>query len=116
MSDDSFMPEADRPPPPEVAPVVKDGIRYQTLVGGLHESQVGGLIAAYDVANGQRLWTLVVFENARKPGFEEDAQDVFVREMHFDASGALQVVDELGRRYVVDVKARTSAPTAPLGH
>jgi hypothetical protein len=45
-----------------------------------------------------------------QPGFEGDAQDVFVRGMAFDGDGRLNVVDELGRRPVVDVKTRISTP------
>ena len=110
--DDSFMPEADRQAPPDVKPVLRDGVRYETFVGGMHDPQVGGLIAAFDAATGKRLWTLVVFDNKRDPHFEGDVQDVFLREMHFDASGHLQVVDEAGRHWVVDVKARTSTAAA----
>ena len=112
-NDDSFMPEADRQAPPEVKPVLRDGVRYETLVGGAHDAQVGGLIAAFDAATGQRLWTLAVFDNKRDPAFEGDTQDVFVREMHFGADGRLQVVDELGRHWVVDVKTRTATPATP---
>ena len=54
-----------------------------------------------------------MFDNTRDPDFEGDAQDVFVREMHFDADGRLQVVDEIGRHWVVDVKTRTSTPATP---
>lgn len=110
--DDSFMPEADRPAPPEVEPVVRDGVRYERLIG--NDPQVGGLIAACDVASGQRLWTLAVFDNVRDPAFEGDAQDVFVREMQFDTDGRLRIVDEHGRRWIVDVKTRTSS-AAPSG-
>jgi hypothetical protein len=113
--DDSFMPEADRSAPAEVKPVVRDGVRYEALIGGSHDPQVGGLIGAHDVASGRRLWTLAVFDNVRKPEFEGDAQDVFVRELRFDAAGHLQVTDELGRHWVVDVVAHTSKPGAS-GH
>ena len=106
--DEAFMPQADRNPPPAVAPLVRDGIRYERYYGGAGDPQSGGLIAAYDAASNQRLWILVVFPNVRNPDFEGDAQDVFVAEMHFDADGTLRVTDERGHHWVVDVKARTS--------
>ena len=108
--DDSFMPQADRSAPPDVAPLVRDGVRYERVFGDPGDPQVGGLIAAFDVADDRRLWTLVVFDNVRQPDLEGDVQDVFVSGMAFDDDGLLDVVDELGRRYVVDVKARTATP------
>jgi hypothetical protein len=108
--DDAFMPQADRNPPPKVAPLIRDGIRYERHIGGPDDPQTGGMIAAYDVASGKRLWMLVVFDNVRNPDFEGDAQDVFVAEMHFDVDGTLRVTDERGDHWVVDVKARTSVP------
>lgn len=104
-----FPPSADRPPPPKVEPVVKDGVRYQRKIGGSSDAQVGGLLAAYDAKSGAELWTLVVYDNKRQPGLEGDVQDIFFASMKFDKDGKLIIVDETGRRFAVDVKARTSA-------
>lgn len=103
-------PSADRPPPPKVEPVVKDGVRYQRKIGGSSDPQVGGLLAAYDVKSGAELWTLVVYDNKRRPDLEGDVQDVFFASMKFDKDGRLIIVDENGRRFAVDVEARTSTP------
>lgn len=111
--DETFMPSADRNGPAPLDPVLRDGVRYERYFGGKGDPQTGGMIAAYDAASGQRLWTLVVFDNVRNPDWEGDAQDCFVAEMHFDADGRLQVTDEIKRHWIVDVNARTSRPAAP---
>ena len=108
MTDDTLQRTLDRLPPPDVPPVVRDGIRYEPVMGD--PPQVGGLIAACDAASGRHLWTLAVFDNIRQPGLEGDVQDVFVSALRFDADGVLHVTDEHGRHWLVDVAARTSAP------
>ena len=103
-------PQADRPPAPRVTPVVKDGVRYQPKVGGRSDPQVGGLLAAYDVASGKELWTLIVYENKRRPDLEGDVQDVFFRSMKLQSDGRLLIVNEHDERFAVDVNSRTSTP------
>jgi hypothetical protein len=104
---------ADRNPPPRIAPLVRDGVRYERRIGvdGI-DPQVGGLLTAYDAPSGRALWTLAVYENRRDPIIEGDAQDVFFREMRFEADGSLLIVNERGERFRVDVRARTSEPLA----
>jgi hypothetical protein len=101
-------PQADRPPPPRIAPVVKDGVRYQPKFGGSSDPQVGGLLAACDAKSDKELWTLVVYENKRRPDLEGDVQDIFFKSMKFETDGRLVIVNEIGRRYAVDVQAKTS--------
>src|SRR5262249_33870146 len=92
-------------------PLVREGIRYERRIGadGI-DPQVGGLLTAYDAATGRALWTLAVYDNRRDPMLEGDAQDVFFREMRFEADGSLLVVNERGERFRGDVRARPSTP------
>ena len=108
MSDDLLSFHADRNPPPDVEPVVRDGTRYEQHFGSGSDAQVGGLLTAIDTATGKTLWTLVVYDNKRSPELEGDVQDVFFREMHFQPDGKLLIVNERGERYRVDLDARTS--------
>jgi hypothetical protein len=110
MSDDFPDLHADRNPPPRIAPLVRDGVRYERRIGGDGDPQVGGLLTAYDLATSRALWTLVVYDNRRDPMLEGDVQDVFFREMQFEPDGSLLIVNERGERFSVDVRARTSTP------
>lgn len=71
--------------------------------------QVGGLLAAYD-ADGHVLWSMKVFDNRRRDDLEGDVQDVFFRSMDVQPDGRLLIVNEVGQRFLVDVKTRTSVP------
>ena len=104
------LPEFDRPPAPEVPPIVMNGVRYQQKLGGGSDPQVGGLLAAYDITTGQELWTLAVYDNKRNDDVEGDVQDIFFASMTIGGDGRLLIVDEVGRRFAVDVKAKTSTP------
>jgi hypothetical protein len=110
MSDDLLPVRADRNPPPPIAPLVREGIRYERRIGGDADPQVGGLLSASEDATGRALWTLAVYDNRRDPALEGDAQDVFFREMRFEPDGSLLIVNERGERFSVDVRARTSTP------
>jgi hypothetical protein len=102
----------DRLPPPEVPPVVRDGVQYAQAQDG-HDvglDQVGGVLVASDVASGKQLWTLAVYGNPIDPKQEADAQWLFFVEMDFAADGRLRIVNEAEKAFLVDVKARTSVP------
>lgn len=102
---------ASRIGPATVAPVTLDGIRYAPLVGtpdGEH-AQVGGLLAAYR-SDGKLLWSMKIYDNRRQDDLEGDVQDVFFRSMDVQPDGKLVIVNEEGRRFMVDVNERTSTP------
>jgi len=103
-------PQADRSPPLRIEPIVKDGVRYERKIGSASDVQVGGLLAAFDATSGKELWTLIVYDNKRRDDLEGDAQDIFFSSMKFQADGSLLIVDEVGRRYAVDVKKKTVTP------
>lgn len=98
-------PMAKRVGPPEVAPVTIDGTRFEALPWGRSRGfdQNGGLIAAVDPASGRELWTLKVYAVTYDTVLEEDVQDVFITDLAVK-DGKLEVTDEKGRRFLVDVK------------
>ncbi len=104
----------DRLPPPEVPPVERDGVRYAQALDG-HDvglQQVGGVLVASAVDSGERLWTLAVYGNPIDPKQEADAQWLYFDSMAFEHDGRLRIVNEAGKAFLVDVKARTSTPAA----
>lgn len=111
MSDDELMVDSfDRPPPPKVDPVVRDGKRYAQHIG-THDDQIGqsgGLLEIVDEATGKQLGLIKVYDNQREPDLEGDVQDIFFTSMAFDSSGKLIITDEVGRRFAVDVVTRES--------
>ena len=109
---DPAPPSFDRGPAPEVAPVERDGLRYVQHAATFDPAlgQMGGLLDIVDIASGKTVATIKVYDNQREPGLEGDVQDIFFASMAFDDAGHLIVTDEVGRRFAVDVKARSAAP------
>ncbi|MEO3432651.1 hypothetical protein [Inquilinus sp. CAU 1745] len=105
------MMQFSRPPPPSVAPLVRDGVRYEQVMNAtiLGERQVGGFLAAIDDRSGERLWTLKIYDVAADPVMEGDVQDVFFTRMAW-ADGVLEIENEAGDRYKVDPKTRAVTP------
>lgn len=105
-----------RIPAPAVAPVVLGKVRYEQVRNGLQAGfeQMGGYLAAYDVASDVRLWTLKVYDNPRQPEKEGDVQDVFFKSMQATSVGTLLIENERGARFDVDPVTRSvTAVTAP---
>lgn len=106
--------QADRLPFPDVPAVVRDGVRYAQAEDGhaVGADQVGGVLVASSVSDGQRLWTLVVYPNRADAAYgqEADAQWVFFKSMAFDPDGRLRIVNEANQAFLVDVTRRTVAP------
>jgi len=105
-------PRLSRIPAPQVAPIEIDGVRYEQVRNGLLAGldQMGGWLAAVEVASGKQLWVLKVYDNRRDPTLEGDAQDVFFRSMTRQADGSLLIENERRGRFVVDPAARTVSP------
>lgn len=98
--------------PPEVAPVVRDGVRYaqgdNERDPGLPQS--GGMLVASDDFSGQRLWTLAVYpEDARRATAGRWVQ---FKSMAFDADGRLRIVNEDDQSFLVDVRRHVATPVA----
>jgi hypothetical protein len=103
-----------RPAPAAVAPVSRDGVRYEQVMNGLSLGlgTLTGNLAAYDAKSGERLWTLSVYATAVDDRREADVQAVYFSTMEFDGAGKLKIVNERGDAFLVDVKARTVKPVA----
>ena len=98
--------------PDPVEPVVVGALRYEAPhyaleVGG---QQNGGHVTATDVASGERLWTVRVYETAYDPLRERDVQDVFITSLVDAGGGRLAIEDEDGRRYTLDTASRRVQP------
>jgi hypothetical protein len=101
---------AKRAGPDEVAPVrlgdtIYEAIHWGRARGLAHD---GGYVRALDAATGRELWVLEVYRVDYDPRRERDVQDVFIDSLRAGASGrTLEVTDEAGRRYEIDLQART---------
>jgi hypothetical protein len=110
MSDDAPVTGSfDRNPPPAVPALVRNGKRYAQRLGSLDDKagQAGGLLDIIDDKTGAVEATIKVYDNRRDPKIEGDVQDIFFAAMAFDDAGKLIITDETGRRFAVDVTART---------
>ena len=105
-------PHPDRGQPPEVPPIVRDGVRYaqgdSERDPGLPQSS--GMLVVSDDFSGKRLWTLAVYPE--DPRRAPDGRWVVFKSMAFDADGRLRIVDEDGKAFLVDVKRHVSTPVA----
>jgi hypothetical protein len=108
----SMSKSSSRIPAPAVAPIVLGNVRYEQVGNGLLAGfdQMGGYLAAYDVASGDQLWTLKVYDNQRQPGKEGDVQDVFFKSMQATPSGQLLIENEQGGRFLVNPLTRSVTP------
>jgi hypothetical protein len=102
----------DRPPPPKVPPVRRNGLRYEQHIGTHDDAvgQSGGLLDIVDDVTGKLIATIKVYDNQRRPQIEGDVQDIFFTSMEFDSSGKLVIANEIGHRFAVDTTTRTVTP------
>jgi len=114
-ADDAGAPVAKRVAPAPVRPVTIAGVRYEAALGTRARSlpQEGGYVAAIDAVSGQELWLQRIYETRYDPALEEDVQDVFIRRLRAGPGGkTLEIVDELGRRYTLDLATREPRPSS----
>lgn len=99
--------EKERADVPDAAPVTVAGVRYQapmfTRTQGLPRN--GGYVEAVDAQTGKRRWLLDVVGPTTDDGKEGDKRDVFITELKL-AGRHLQVTDERGRQYRIDLHTR----------
>jgi hypothetical protein len=95
---------ADRLGPPDVPPVYHGGVVYSQ-----DEDAPGGVLVASDEDTGKQLWTLRVYDVQVDKALEADVQWVFFAAMTLAADGRLRIVNEAGKTFLVDVKARQVA-------
>lgn len=100
-----------RIPAPQICAITQGGIRYEQVKNGLLAGldQMGGYLLAKDDVSGELLWTLKVYDNQRQAGKEGDAQDVFFKSIQLQSNGSLLIENERGKRFIVDLGARTVA-------
>lgn len=105
----STPPSISRPPAPDVKPVVHNGVRYeQDRTDERQGDQAGGYLVALDAKTGARLWRLKVIDLAAGPGAPTGGA-VYFRSMQLAPGGAaLDIEDETGVRYSVDLARRTA--------
>jgi hypothetical protein len=94
-----------RVPPPPVAPVVSEGVRYEAPPFSNPCGQNGGCVVAFDDATGAQLWSLKVYCTQYNPNLESDVQDVFITSIVVNER-QLAVTDEKGRHFSIDPATR----------
>ena len=101
-------PSISRPSAPQVADIVHQGVRYvQDATDSRNGDQPGGYLAAIDVASGQRLWRLKVYEVADGRAAGHPTMARHFRSMQLLPGGqALEIVNEAGGVYRVDLARR----------
>ena len=93
---------AKRVAPPEVKPLVHQGVTYRA--GHARDARGNrGTVEAVEVSTGKRLWIVTVYEIPYKAGLETDVQDVFIKSLAIDG-GCLRVTDERGKSYCVELE------------
>lgn len=108
----SGPPSASRPSPPVVPPVTHEGVRYQqddesARHGG---GTLGGWLVAIDEASGERLWMLEVYRVAPiDPRVSLSAMGRYFKSLRVvPGEDALEIENEVGGRYRVELASRTS--------
>ncbi len=98
---------AKRAPPKDVPPVTDRGVKYsgdyRRIAGGANQNDQ--YIEARDLQTGKLLWELRLYEVKYDPNLEGDAQDLFLSSMKL-IDGNLEVVNEAGDRFVIDLSKR----------
>ena len=91
---------------PVAKPVVAKGIRYEQMRRAKDHgfTQSGGVIAAVEEKTDKILWTVQLYKTEYDSAEEQDAQEVYVKELKLDKSGhALLATDEHDRVWSVDL-------------
>ncbi len=122
----SMEQSSSRPPAPVVAPVEHDGIRYeQDLINPDQGDRNGGYLIAVDAETGERLWRVQVYQVPDQSAEGIPGMGRYFRSLQLVEDGvALEIENEAGGRYRVDLTTRTSvqisgpepgaAPSAPV--
>jgi hypothetical protein len=102
---------AKRKPPADVAAVLHEGVRYEAPPFNNGCDQNGGCVVAYDDATDAPLWQLKVYCTHYDSALEADVQDVFITSLALE-DARLQVTDEHGREFSIDLQTRAVAGDA----
>ncbi len=103
-------PSADRPPPPDVPAVLHKGVRYEQDLQG-HEpagTAEGGTLKATDAGSGKLLWRLQVYTVRDHATAGVETPGRYFKSMQVaPGTDELQIEDEVGVSYRVDLQARS---------
>jgi hypothetical protein len=104
--------EKERAEIPEPPGVTTSGVRYEAVPWGKARGlrQNGGYIAALDAQSGAELWLLKVYDVHYDNDMEDDKQDCFIARLSLLGEDRLEVVDERGKSYTVNLARREVAP------
>ncbi|MFG6486863.1 hypothetical protein ACG04R_09280 [Roseateles sp. BYS78W] len=106
-------PQASRAASADVAPVEINGVRYQQDMSSYSHGgdQPGGYLCAIDIATGQRLWTLKVYDVQDHAPSGVDTIGLYFKTMQqVPGRDELEIENESGSRFLIDVVKRTSTP------
>ena len=92
---------AKRAAPPNVDPVIYEGVRYVAP----NDDGRRAYVQAWDTKTDKMLWEVMVFRNSVNLSMEADVQWVFIKRMRI-ADGELIVIAEDDQAYTVDLKTR----------
>jgi len=92
---------AKRMAPPDVEPVIYEGLR---IIAPNNDGR-RAYVQAWDAKTNKMLWEVTVFRNAIDPLLEEDVQHVYIEKMII-REGKLIVSAESGKTYSLDLKTR----------
>lgn len=97
---------------PEPPSVTIGDVRYDAVPWGKARglAQNGGYIAAHDAYSGTELWLLKVYDVIYDGRMEDDKQDRFIEHMADKGDDLLEIIDERGRTYTVDLASRAVVP------
>jgi len=93
--------------PKDVPPVTFQAVKYSAPHWGLanNKKQNGGYVEAVALDTGKMLWELRVYEIKYDARVEGDVQDIFITSLKL-VNGNLDVLNEAGDKFVVDVTKR----------
>jgi len=90
--------QAMRTMPSNVAPVSKDGIRYEAPIDAMSPHAI---VQAWDEKTNKKLWEKTIFTNKENPRMETDY--IFIRTLQIDGN-KLIITDENKQQYQLDLK------------
>lgn len=106
----SEVPAPSRPTAPDVPPVEHGGIRYSQVMNGRARNldQSTGYLMAEDIATGEEIWVLKVYDVNIDPTLEQDVQEIYFRSMALEpGSSSLRIEREFGGTFKVDLEKIT---------
>ena len=103
------MDHSSRAAPPQVPPVVVDGVRYSQVLNARKLGLDGrcGWLLASDDKTGERLWTARIYDVHIDPADEADVQEIYFQSMtRVPGRHALAIRNETGKAFVLDLETR----------